>query len=251
MHAVSLGINRVARNNLGKYWHLFMFAGLGTVVHEAFHVAACIVFRHRIVAIKWFDPSARDGALGSVAHTYDRRSVYQSAGNFFIGVAPLLGGALFIYAAARLLLGGSIVHGGYAVSLSARDFASLHGLGHIVRAMWSSALAMLQALFTSGNLTSWRAAVFALLVLSIGSSVALSPADLRGAARGFGVLVLLVLAVNLVTLWMGNPQGSAINALLPIIGALLPLMLLAVVLNAVAATVVLAIPVLANAMRRT
>ena len=43
--------------------------------------------------VKWFDPQATDGALGSVEHSYDPSSAYQRVGTIVIGLAPLLAGA--------------------------------------------------------------------------------------------------------------------------------------------------------------
>ena len=174
MHVSARGINRAARRALGNHTYLVVFGGLGTVLHEAFHAAACVVFGHRIVAIKWFDASARDGALGSVTHTYNRNSVYQSVGNFFIGIAPLVCGSVVVYAVARLLAHEALVAPSRDIALSAHDFTSLKAIANLMRALTQSAFAMCLALYNAHQAVGWRIIVFPLLIFSIASSMALS-----------------------------------------------------------------------------
>ena len=49
----------------------------------------------------------RDGTLGYVEHAYNRRSLYQSVGNFFIGTGPIWFGSALVY----LLSAGSWARG--------------------------------------------------------------------------------------------------------------------------------------------
>ncbi|MGO0916500.1 hypothetical protein ACTPEM_26060, partial [Clostridioides difficile] len=40
--------------------------------------------------------SKNDGILGYVSHSYKKDNLYQSIGNFFIGIAPIIGGTIMI-----------------------------------------------------------------------------------------------------------------------------------------------------------
>ena len=55
--------------------------------------------------MKLFDPDPETGTLGYVQHTYESSSLYQMAGNFFIGIGPILLGSALIYLFLYLLLG--------------------------------------------------------------------------------------------------------------------------------------------------
>jgi len=69
---------------------------IGTPIHELSHAFFCIVFRHKITEMKLFQIDEETGVLGYVRHEYNKRSIYQRLGCFFIGVAPILIGSLVI-----------------------------------------------------------------------------------------------------------------------------------------------------------
>ena len=62
---------------------------IGTPVHELGHLLMCYLFRHKVGKFKLVDLKARDGVLGYVNHEWNRKSLYQNIGNFFIGMGPI------------------------------------------------------------------------------------------------------------------------------------------------------------------
>ena len=138
-------------------------------MHEASHVIACLLFGHRVHRVKWFDPQATDGALGSVEHSYDASSAVQRVGTIVIGLAPLLAGAAVLLLAARLLLGVPV---GVPV-------APLADLTHV---------------------PVWRWTLFAYVSLSVGGSMHLSASDVRGMWRGVVTLGIWLVAARLLSL---------------------------------------------------
>src|SRR3989338_10199174 len=76
-------------------------AWFGTPIHELGHVFFAKLFHHKITQISLFKPNPETGNLGHVSHTYNKYSLYQRLGNFFVGAAPMLFGSvgliIFLY----------------------------------------------------------------------------------------------------------------------------------------------------------
>jgi hypothetical protein len=99
LHLIERAVGRFVSHRLG--WRAVLVTGwIGVPVHELSHLFAVVIFRHRVVGWSLFDPDPATGTLGYVRHAYRIRSPWQLAGGFFIGIAPLCGGA----AALTLLL---------------------------------------------------------------------------------------------------------------------------------------------------
>ena len=169
MHWSAQFLARQSSQLFGRRVQLYLFGLPGTIVHEGSHVIACLLFRHRVHRVKWFDPQATDGALGSVEHSYNPASAVQRVGTIVIGLAPLLAGAAVLLLAARLLLGVPLV-----------PLADLT------------------------QVAAWRWALFAYVSLSVGGSMHLSASDVRGTWRGvvtLGVWIAAALLLSLALWW--------------------------------------------------
>ncbi|MES2855823.1 MAG: hypothetical protein V4692_08165, partial [Bdellovibrionota bacterium] len=68
----------------------YIFGWIGVPVHELSHAVFCKIFFHKVTDVKWFDPKGKDGAQGSVTHTYHPWNLYHRVGHFFIGLGPAL-----------------------------------------------------------------------------------------------------------------------------------------------------------------
>lgn len=175
VHLLSGAIARRACALVGRPAYLAALGGVSTVLHEGAHALCCLLFRHRVDEVVWFDPRAQGGALGYVRHRWDRRSLYQRVGNLFIGLAPLLAGAALIVLGARLLLGADA------------DLARLRPL-------------------------EWRFWAFVYLTLCAGGAMRLSASDLRGAGAGLAVLAALLFAANVCVDWALDLRAPAVFA---------------------------------------
>jgi hypothetical protein len=231
----------------GQRWDVVVTGWCGTPVHELGHAAFCLLFRHRVTAIKLYDPNPEDGSLGYVRHTFDQRSIYQKVGNFFIGIGPILFGALVLYVLLLLLLPewGDILPGARG---GATDLRGVGGWTGIVQLIAESVACVLKRFFSFDNLLNWRFWVFLYLSFCIASHIELSPPDIRGAKDGLVSLVLLFLVVNFfLTLaeatglhsalggfWKYlklETYGGAVNTALATLGALLAYALVISLLN--------------------
>jgi hypothetical protein len=211
---VTLLLHLVERRVSGRLSHRFGWRSvlvtgwLGVPLHELSHLVMCWVFRHRIVAYRLFDPDPRTGTLGYVHHAYQRRSPYQIAGNFFIGVAPLLAGSLVLLGSLALLLPGT------QPPLSAEPAPVGLGpqLSHVVGLAGATLVRMLS------HLASWQLWVFLVLALCVGTHLSPSRPDLAGALPGLALLLGLLFGLNVLSralalwppdLWVRVAAGAA------------------------------------------
>jgi hypothetical protein len=204
-------LSRYVRNHaatiIGGDVYTYMTAP-GVMVHELGHVFFCILFGHTIIKVRLFQPD-RYGTLGVVEHGYNPRNPYQLIGNFFIGTGPIWFGSAVVYLLTRFLLGSETTDpAGSAVSAAHASLTSLAGaqvvVGQVAAATWE----LFTCLFRPDQLSSLRFWAFLYLVFCIGSHITLSPSDIHGASRGFLSLVLVLLLVNLLTLWMGTGYST-------------------------------------------
>jgi hypothetical protein len=188
------GLNRFAVNNYIQSFgtrSLLVTGWIGTPVHELSHAILCVLFMHQITGIKLFQKPDANGVMGYVNHRYNPVNLYAQIGNFFIAVAPLLGGTLCILGLMFLFLPDA-----------AGQIAGLFSQGWTASALSVSGLQMIflkigEAIFTMGHLTDFRFYVFLFLALCIASHIALSTADLKGSLPGIAAIFLLFLLVNL------------------------------------------------------
>jgi hypothetical protein len=142
------------------------------------HAVFCVLFRHKITEAKFFSPS-EDGTLGYVKHEYNPNSSYQKIGNFFIGMAPMLFGAILIYALLGILL---------------PEYLPQELSGGIAQ----TGLEIFKNFFKVENFNDWRFWVFIYLSFGISSHMTLSLQDFKGAASGFVTFLCLIFLVNLI-----------------------------------------------------
>jgi hypothetical protein len=204
MNYASTLMQRRALATIGKSWFLGLFGWLGTVIHELGHAFFCLIFRHKITAMKLFDPDPETGTLGYVEHTYDSSNIYQLAGNFFIGIGPILLGTALIYILLFLLLGLNPFNFVTNVDLAMPHIYSWGILTTTIQTFWSSSTGLISAIFSGNNLSTWQLYVFIYLAFVIGSSITLSPSDIKGTLKGLSVILILVFIFNLATVWAGD-----------------------------------------------
>ncbi len=205
---------------MGPRVYLATFGWLGTAVHELGHAAMCVVFRHRVTELRLFDPTLKTGAIGYVEHEWDRGSLYQKIGNFFIGAAPLLLGAALLSGAGWLLLDGTD-----------RAAGTWSSSGSLAISVFHEAVDVFESLTKSDRLADWRTWLFVYLAVAIGASMNLSRADLEGSLHGLGFIVLTTAAFTLATHWAMDWHAALAGRVVAVHGPLLALLLLVSGLN--------------------
>jgi hypothetical protein len=174
---------------------------IGTPVHELGHAIFCILFRHRIIEMKLYSPNSEDGTLGYVNHAYNPSSTYQKIGNFFIGVGPIIFGALVLYALLYYLVPNNT---DVFSSIEAQSKTLVKGVRGewtgVLASLWDTTTSTLGTLFRKSNFSDYKFWIFLYLSMCIASHMQLSPPDIKGAWRGLLSLVIFFLVFNLIIL---------------------------------------------------
>ncbi|MGG5252387.1 hypothetical protein ACQYAD_02440 [Neobacillus sp. SM06] len=187
---------------------VMLTAWLGTPVHELGHLLMCFLWGHRVTRVKLLQLNSPDGVLGYVEHEYNRNSLYQRVGNFFIGVGPLFSGI------AALLLGMY-----YLVPQSFTAFQTevqqLLITGNVSFNGWTittgAALVIGKSFFTMENIIRPSFWLFLLAAISISSHIALSREDMRNSANGLAAIFFILFLFNVVAKFFGIPSEQVIG----------------------------------------
>ena len=181
---------------------------IGTPIHELSHALACLLFGHRITEMKLYAPNSEEGTLGYVSHTYNPKNLYHQVGNFFIGVAPILGGSAVLYLLMALLVPD--VFRDVTGELEFAGFITVDPLAPSTYGdFFALFVAVLREILWFGNFTDWRFWIFLVLALAVAIHMEVSTADIKGGARGFAYIAVLCLAVDLL---LGLVFPSALEA---------------------------------------
>lgn len=171
---------------------ILLTAWLGTPVHEVGHIFFAKLFRHKITEVSLFDPNESTGGLGHVGHTYNRRSLYQHIGNFFIGAAPMIFGAgVLVIMLYFLVPNGKEVFMPLNVEQDSPFIAA--------KAIGTSLLSLLSL----ENLRSWEFWVFIYMSFCISSHMAPSKQDRKGMWKGFASMVIVLTLFNIIPVLLG------------------------------------------------
>ncbi len=229
-------LERITEGRLAERfgWKSVLWTGwLGTPIHELSHAFMCWVFRHKIKEIALFEPDQKSGRLGYVVHTFDTRNRFQRFGNFFIGIAPLIGGSI----ALALLLWMFYPE----AARSALELTGADAEGDAIEKSIGIATTIFGSVIHFQNFFTARFWVFIYLVLCVGTHMAPSPSDYEGAWNGvFIVGTVLIAGVFLLAL-AGVDADRMVNTMVGTMGPLFAILGLAVVLCSIAAVIVYAI----------
>lgn len=212
-------------------WKAVLWTGwLGTPIHELSHAFMCRVFQHRIEEMALFEPDRESGRLGFVKHSFRKGNWFQELGNVFIGIAPLLGGSV-------VLAGLLWIFYRDAVSISIEAARTDHS-GDVFAAMFSIVGSLVGNILTIGNLGTVRFWTFIYLVLCVGSHMAPSGSDYRGASRGVFLLGGILL-IGVFSLALGGIDSNAmLDGMIGIFGPLFAIFGLTIVLCGISTAIV-------------
>lgn len=176
------------------YKGILATAWIGTPVHEVGHALMCLIFGHKIMDIRLLMINRADGTLGYVTHSYNRNSVYQTVGNFFIGIASIISGIGALFLGLYYLLPNSFQ--AFEAYLHETVMTKSFDLT-FVKGFVSASLLLLQSIFSLSNLVNPHFWIFLLIAIGVSSHMALSGADIKGATHGLVSLYVVIFSLTM------------------------------------------------------
>ena len=160
---------------------------VGTPIHELGHAFMCLIFGHTIQEVRlWIPPSNRNGVAGYVSHRYNKRNLWQSFGNLFIGLGPIFSGLAVVILALYLCLPNQ--WNAYLASSRA-----LIEQGATLNEIWLGALSLFQSIPNAFAENAWRTAIGLAIIFAVSMHIDLSAADIKSSAGAFPLYLGLLL----------------------------------------------------------
>lgn len=232
LYTISRLTRNVFRNSGYPKLDVYLTGWIGTPVHELGHAFFCLLFGHRIIEMKLFDPNNEDGTLGYIQYSYNKTSIYQRIGLFFIGAGPIIFGSLVLYLLIAVCLP---VQPQISGIVNPTDFAGTDVMYWIklLGKLFSGGIQIVSGIFSLANLSVLSFWVFLYLSFCISSHMQLSPPDLRSMFSGLLTILLILLIVNLLIMFVGLNVSGYFLEFSMIMGQLPALFLLAVALSVI------------------
>ena len=206
--------------SIGPKAEIFITAWIGTPIHELGHAFFCLIFGHKIKSLKLFTPNSKDGTLGVVEHSYNKKNLYHQIGNFFIGIGPIIFGSLIIYCLLFFLFPG----GKQIIEMLKSDSYAIHnaeaGLINYLTMIFSGLWTIVRALFAPENLHNWQFWVFLFITMAIATHMELSPADLKQTGIGFVFIFILMFIITLIYSLVFKEEKNILLYSMPLIASL-------------------------------
>lgn len=222
-------------------WKSVLWTGwLGTPVHELSHALMCVVFRHQIVDMALFKPDPVNRRLGYVVHSYERGNWYQEIGNFFIGVAPLLGGTTVLLGLLMLFYPET---GQQSLFQTDPQLSFWTQVSHAVSGLFSG-------LFQARNLFSVKLWLFLYLVICVGSHMGPSAEDYRAALWGGVLMALVLVAISLLVALVVPDSSELMPAILAFLVPVMTVLISVLLLCGLASAMVFLVTELYDTWRR-
>lgn len=191
---------------------IYITGWIGTPVHEFGHWIFCIIFLHKVKEVRFFKPDSKAGVLGYVSHTYDKKSIYQKIGNYFIGIGPILVGSILLAVLAYFTLPNKSILikqfsdfvGSWAIEVS-------YGPKTALTAIADSVLLMLKSIVVPRNITSLYFWAFIYVATCVSSHMKLSTSDIKLAAFGALTILATLLIANSLSVFVALFYKNALT----------------------------------------
>ncbi|WP_368489769.1 hypothetical protein [Clostridium sp. BJN0013] len=170
---------------------------IGVPIHELSHAIFALLFRHKINKIKLLQKPDVYGVMGYVQHSYNKGSIYQQIGNFFIGVAPIFRGVFSIILLMRITIPEAYEK---FISILIKSLNITVINKSTMEIIINSYGELIRIIFSVKNFQDIYFYIFLFIAICISSHMSLSIADIKGASRGLMAIFSILLVFNLLNL---------------------------------------------------
>lgn len=209
-------------NKMG-YKSVYISAVIGTPIHELSHAIMCIPFGHKINQIKFFSPDNK-GTLGFVTHSYNNRNMWHVIGNFFIGIAPLLGGSICLYLLCHFLLPS----GNGVLDLLLNETHFIKSASPQTE-LFNLLISLIKTVATDAQSKPFQTFIWAYLCGSVALHLTPSKPDLKGALWGGILFATIIIGTFILTDHFNIALSGGISTLTSLLHAFSMMLVLALI----------------------
>lgn len=216
--------NRYLRESIGHFGTLF-FGIIGVPVHELSHLLMCLIFKHTVTEVRLFRPlkSRQDTILGYVKHKYNKNSIYQVTGCFFIGIAPMVFGAFLIVFIMNLIYPSLL---STMVSFPGIDDLQMNKMLNV---FLYNGRVIVMTIFSHSSLMNISCWIGIYFIVSIALHMTISKADFVNAMNGFLLLESIVLLFSFINIFPGSNAAGIIKTVEQISSILLTVLFISAI----------------------
>lgn len=191
-------IRRLACKNIRDTfgWNgLMLFSFIGTPLHELGHFITCVIFGHNVTSVALFAPikGKQTGEIGYVIHNYNKKSLYQKTGNFFIGIAPM------IFGIGAILLLTQWFYPEYIASVIPKATGTIDFL--FFKNIFMNIVLNSTQIFNLQNLLTIQFWLYLFIVVNIALNMSISLIDLKNCFTG--IVQLFIVSIIAILLIVG------------------------------------------------
>lgn len=166
---------------------------IGVTIHELSHYIMCKIFGHKVIDMKILNFDGTNN-LGYVRHTYNKKSVRQRIGTYFIPQGPLIIGGLIIALIIYLLIPELLENHNRVFSVIFKN-TGYNYIKRIVLIVTSN----LKIIFNIENLKKFKFYLFLLLAVTISTHSDMSKEDVKNCIKGTPYMIIFIFTITFIT----------------------------------------------------
>lgn len=180
---------------------------IGTPIHELGHAIMCFPFGHKIKKVCLWNPKAKNGVLGYVNHTYNKKNIWHRLGCLFISMGPIILGLLVVLIIVAICF--PEICGEYFSSVFSVD-TSLGGFVELI----STSIGVLFSSISDSSSPIWVKILGGVLIICVCMHINMSPADIKNSLGALPIYSLICLVLSAIMFFVGGNMAVGFTSAL-------------------------------------